>query len=148
MIDIIRYREYLIELQHAVNEQSEKKIDEIVMATKEGHLTKKLKDKAGLLLCANYPDSSFKGNADTHTEKNQVLFFLLEKVSSGSEDNEAEIQHYAEIQRVMQILKDELQQRSPCGSIDADEDMITEWEYDIFGGYNGLSLGAKLKDYD
>ncbi len=148
MIDIIRYREYLIELQHAVNEQSEKKIDEIVMATKEGHLTKKLKDKAGLLLCANYPDSSYKGSTDAHTEKNQVLFFLLEKVPSGSEDNEQEIQHYAEIQRVMQIMKDELQQRSSCGSIDADEDMITEWEYDIFGGYNGLSLGLKLKDYD
>lgn len=148
MIDIIRYREYLIELQRAVNEQSEKKIDEIVMATKEGHLTKKLKDKAGLILCANYPDSSYKGNSDSYIEKNQVLFFLLEKVASGSEDNDAEIQHYAEIQRVMHLLKAELQQNSSCAKIDADEDMITEWEYDIFGGYNGLSLGVKLKDYD
>lgn len=57
MIDIIRFRELMVELQVKVNQKSEDKIDCCFLAVKEEHMVKKLKDKTGVLLCANYPDA-------------------------------------------------------------------------------------------
>lgn len=149
MIDIVRYRELLAELHVRVNTRCEDQIAGIVIAVRETHMVKKLKDKTGLILCANYPDAESKGAEDNWEEKNSVLLFLLEKVADGSESAEDELQHFARIQRVMNILKEELRNMDfVCGEISADDEIRTEWEYDVFGGYNGLSIGLKLTDYD
>lgn len=47
MIDIIRFRELMVELQVKVNQKSEDKIDCCFLAVKEEHMVKKLKDKTG-----------------------------------------------------------------------------------------------------
>ena len=47
MIDIIRFRELMVELQVKVNQKSEDKIDCCFLAVKEEHMVKKLKDKQG-----------------------------------------------------------------------------------------------------
>ena len=149
MIDILRYREILAELRERVNARSEMKIEGVVIAVSDKHLVKKLKDKAGLMLCANYPDAESKGMADNYQEKNGLLLFLLEKVASGSEDDGDELLHYGKIQQVMQVMKEELRTMNfVCGEISGADDMNTEWEYDVFGGFNGLSIGLKLADYD
>lgn len=149
MIDILRYREMLAELKERVNARSKTEIERVVIAVSDRHLTKKLKDKSGLMLCANYPDAEMKGQEENYQENNRLFLFLLEKVSSGSETDEDELLHYARIQQVMKLLKEELRQMDfTCGEISGADDISTEWEYDVFGGYNGQSIGLKLTDYD
>lgn len=149
MIDIQRYREMVLELKERVNAKSETKIDGVAIAVSEKHLVKKLRDTAGLMLCANYPDAVSVGGGDLYTEHNALLLFLLEKVPSGKETDEEELLHYARIQRVMQLLKAELRGLDfVCGEVAGAENMTTEWEYDVYGGWNGMSVGLKLSDYD
>lgn len=149
MIDIVRFREILLELRQRVNAQSDTSIAGVVMAVREGHMIKKLKDKAGIWLCANYPDAELNGNTDSHRERNGVLLFLLEKVSDGQETDEEELQHYAVLQRLVYLLKAELLSMDfACGELDIEAAMLTEWEFNVFGGWNGLSIGLKLVDYD
>lgn len=149
MINIQRYREMLIELKERVNAESETQIDGVSVAVSEKHLVKKLKDSTGLMLCANYPDAVSQGGKDNYHEQNKLVVFLLEKVSSGQETDEEELLHYARIQRVMQRMKAELRELSSlCGEIDGAKNMTTEWEYDVFGGWNGMSVGLNLDDYD
>lgn len=149
MLNIVRFREILLEIRQKVNDKSEFPIDGIVLAVREGHMIKKLKDKTGIWLCGNFPDAELSGSEDNHNEKNQVLLFILEKVSSGQETDEEELQHYARLQEIMKLLKRELLAMDfVCQEIDSDGSMRTEWEFDVFGGWNGLSVGLKLVDYD
>lgn len=149
MINIQEYREKLIELKERVNKDSRTKIDGIVIAVSERHLVKKLKDSTGLVLCSNYPDAVSDGGKDNYTDNNSLVLFLLEKVSAGQETDEEELLHYARMQEVMQRLKAELRDMDfACGELAGAEKITTEWEYDVFGGWNGLSVGLKLEDYD
>lgn len=149
MIDILQYREILAELREKVNQKSEEQIEGIVMAVREGHMVKKLKDRTGIQLCANYPDAQMNGTFDNHSDRNKVLIFLLEKVPSGQQTDEAELQHYARIQRMMRILRDALLENDAfCGELRSGDDLLTEWEYDICGGWNGLSIGLDIEDFD
>lgn len=149
MINIQRYREMLAELKERVNKVSRTKIDGTVIAVSEKHLVKKLKDSMGLILCANYPDAVSQGNEDNYREQNSLLLFLIEKVPSGQETDEEELLHYARIQQVMQLLKTKLREMDFfCGEVDGAESMTVEWEYDVFGGWNGMSIGLNLVDYD
>jgi hypothetical protein len=149
MINIQRYREMVLELKERINAASDTKIDGAVIAVSEKHLVKKLKDSTGLMLCSNYPDATSQGNEDNYRDLNSVLFFLIEKVPSGQETDEDELLHYARIQQVMQLLKAELRRMDfLCGEVQGAGSMTTEWEYDVYGGWNGMSIGLKLEDYD
>lgn len=149
MINIQRYREMLVELKESVNKVSRTKIDGTVIAVSEKHLVKKLRDCTGLMLCANYSDAVSQGNEDNYRERNSLLLFLIEKVPSGQETDEEELLHYARIQQVMQLLKTKLREMdSFCGEVEGAESMTVEWEYDVFGGWNGMSIGLNLVDYD
>lgn len=125
----------LLEIRQRVNVRSEKPIEGIKLAVREGHLQKKLKD------------AELKGGMDCHQESNQILLFLLEKVPAGEEMDEEELQHYALLQRIMELVKKELLAMDfVCGELSPADGMLTEWEYDVFGGFNGLSIGLKLVD--
>lgn len=149
MIDIVRFREIILELRERVNEETDTPIAGVTMAVREGHMQKKLRDKEGIWLCANYPDAHLKGEADFYKERNSILLFLVEKIASGSNTDEEELQHYAKIQRLMKSLKKELiSMNFICGEVETSDEILTEWEFDIFGGFNGMSLGLNLTDYD
>jgi len=148
MIDIKRFREYLVALTNRVNSTSEDKIDNIILAVKEEHIVKKLQDKSGISLCVSYPDAEGDASRDPSREDNQVFFFLCERVSSGEQTDEDEILFYAKIQSIMQRLLHEIyNQDTNCSFVTPDENYRLEWEYQIFGGYNGMSLGIKIKSY-
>ena len=78
-----------------------------------------------------------------------MVLFLLEKVPSGSQSDEDELAHYAALQQLMLALRNRLM-ASPFVCDDEMQivsGLTIEWEYDIFGGWNGLSIGFKLQDY-
>lgn len=149
MIPIQRFREWLIELKEAANRQSGEaaRIEGIALAVREGHLVRKLRDRRGIILCAKYPDCQTSGDADNHADSNDIVLFLLEKVPSGQQTDEDELAHYAALQRLMLLLREQILE-SPllCGGEQAASGLATEWEYDICGGWNGLSIGFKLQD--
>ena len=151
MINIKRYREWLLELKEKLNRGSEDvKVDGVVLAVHEGHLIRKLRDLRGIWLCAKYPDATVKGGADAFSTDNQVLLFLLEKVPSGQHGDEEELAHYAFLQTLMDSLKTELLdgQMMCDDSVRLTSSLTIEWEYDIFGGWNGLSVSFKLEDFE
>lgn len=150
MINIIRFGEIIAEISAEVNIESEDKIDACVLAVKEEHLQKKIADKKGVLLCANYPDAEMeREHLDKYSEDNMVLLFLIEKVNAGQHTNDEELVHYAKMQRIMQQIKKIIGQRYfNCDEIKTGRKIRTEWEYNIYGGFNGLSLGLTLEDYD
>lgn len=150
MIEIKRFREWLIELKESVNIQTDvAQIDNVAIAVREGHMIRKLKDKRGIILCAKYPDCKTSGDIDSYTGDNDIVLFLLEKVSSGQQTDEDELMHYGSLQQLMLLLRDLLMTSFlHCGEMKVTSDYTIEWEYDIFGGWNGLSIGFKLQDYD
>ena len=151
MINIKRYREWLLELKEKLNRGSEDvKVDGVVLAVHEGHLIRKLRDRRGIWLCAKYPDATVKGGADAFSTDNQMLLFLLEKVPSGQHSDEDELTHYASLQGLMDSLKTELLDGElMCDdSVRLTTNLTIEWEYDIFGGWNGLSVSFKLEDFE
>ena len=150
MINIKRYREWLLELKEKLNRGSEDvKVDGVVLAVHEGHIIRKLRDRRGIWLCAKYPDAQVNGGADAFSTDNQVLMFLLEKVPSGQHSDEEELAHYASLQTLMDSLKAELLDgRLMCDdSVRLTSSLTIELEYDIFGGWNGLSVSFKLEDF-
>lgn len=149
MLEIRRYREMIAEIAASVNRVANNTIGASIVAVSEKHLVKKLKDRTGLVLCANYPDATARGERDNVKEENDVVLFLLEKVASGQDSDEEELQRFARIQETMAVMKDVIRgERFFCGEIDVRAEMKTEWEYDIFGGWMGMSLGIKILDYD
>lgn len=151
MITIQRFREWLLELKEAINKDcSAAQIEGIAMAVREGHMIRKLRDRRGIILCGKYPDATTTGTTDNFGTDNDVVLFLLEKVPSGQHSDEEELLHYATLQRLMLLLRDRLMQ-SPLLCTDdtqAPVELTIEWEYDIFGGWNGLSVGFKLSTAD
>lgn len=119
------------------------RIAHLVMGVKEEHMVKKLSDKAGVSLCVNYPDMSTTGMGDTASDSQKAFFFLVEKVNPGAESDEAEIVRYGRLQSLMLRLRDMLRERyDSCSPFIFKDNYRIEWEYQIFGGFNGLSMSV------
>ena len=147
MIPISRFREWCIELMNEVN-AGKIRIEHLIMGVEEGHIVKKLKDKRGVCLCVNYPDATGSGENDNETDVQPVYFFIVEKVSAGSLTDDAEMLHYGKLQDITRLLRSTVRNDASgnCLGVEIDLNDKIEWEYQIFGGFNGLSLGIKITD--
>ena len=149
MINILQFRELCIELQRKVNAISDSQIDTIVMAVREEHMVKKLQNKLGITLCVSYPDAQSSGTEDNYTDNQQAFFFVVKRLAPGQLDDETEITTYAELQDIMLDLRDVIRDYySECMGIIPEESYKIEWEYQIFGGVNGLSMGVTFQNND
>lgn len=155
MIPVKRLREMLLELRSEVNSSSEveKLIEHIIVSPTEKHLTNKLKDKSDLILAVKMPDSDTDAiNADNYGEVNHNLFYLVEKVDPGKMTDNDELNHFSAIQKTMTLVKEWLFKRGLNGNVCGGDETVskpfrTEWEYQTFGGFNGLSISFDLKDF-
>lgn len=149
MINILQFRELCIELQHKVNAITDSQIDTVVMAVREEHMVKKLQNKLGITLCVSYPDAQSSGTEDNYTDNQQAFFFVVKRLAPGQLDDETEITTYAELQDIMLNLRDVIRDYySECMGIIPEESYKIEWEYQIFGGVNGLSMGVTFQNND
>ena len=147
MIPISRFREWCIELMNEVNVR-EVLIKHLVMGVDEGHIVKKIKDKQGVCLCVNYPDAVGSGTDDNAIDVQSLYFFVVEKANPGSQTDDGEMLHYGKLQDIMLLLRTTLRifAQGNCIGVEIDLNDKIEWEYQIFGGFNGLSLGIKITD--
>lgn len=147
MIPISRFREWCIELMNEVN-MREVLIKHLVMGVDEGHIVKKIKDKQGVCLCVNYPDAVGSGTDDNAIDVQSLYFFVVEKANPGSQTDDGEMLHYGKLQDIMRLLRTTLRifAQGNCIGVEIDLNDKIEWEYQIFGGFNGLSMGVKITD--
>lgn len=149
MIDIKAFREYISELVYETNQELENKIEHIVLSVNESHMTKKLQNKSGVCLCVSYPDAQAVGVSDNVKDSQQAFIFVCQRVSPGQLDEEGELALYCELQHIMLVFRDFLRgAENDCVDIIPEESYKIEWEYQIFGGLNGLSMGLKFTNYD
>ena len=84
MINISRFREYLIERVAEVNALSEHRIAHLFLGVREEHLVKKLRDSSGICLCVSYPDAESTGSDDCPRDTQKSYLFLCAKVAPGA----------------------------------------------------------------
>lgn len=130
-----------------------KSIDFMVISPTESHFVKKVKDLNGIILGVILApsDTEFQ-DVDNYAENNNELLFVLEKTDPGRFTDQNELYHYAKLQLVMKYVKEQIIARGMNGNMcGGDETMAkpfhTEWEYNQFGGFNGLSVAFDLKDW-
>jgi hypothetical protein len=75
------------------------------------------------------------------------VLFLLEKKSAGNLTAEEELDFYADMQKVGEKIQEILiGENSSCDyGFSTPKKIRFEWEYNIFGGWNGISLGFEIE---
>ena len=131
-----------------------KVIDHILISPTESHLIKRLSDKKGIVLAVKMPDADANvEDSDNYSEMNHQLFFLLEKIDPGTHNDTVETAHYAKMQAIMKLVKEYALDHG-LSSITRDGDELlakpfhTEWEYQVYGGFNGISVSFDLQDFE
>lgn len=124
----------------------------LVMAVEESHLIKKIKDKAGITLAIKYPSTDSQGDEDNYAERNKCLIYVITKWDPGKVDDDDEVTLYAVLQELTKCVKEYLITSDKGPGICGIENGLysgfrTEWEFNIFGGYNGLSVSFDLRNF-
>lgn len=152
MIPIKQYREMIeeiaVNINNAADDTDKKKIDGVILAVQEDQLIKKLKDKKGTFLAGNVPGAKITNDGYIES-KGKGLLFLIRKIAAGSESDEKEMNTFQDLQDIArEVIKWIMEPGSyMCDNyIEKAEQIQVEWEYNIYGGWNGLSISFNLKD--
>lgn len=159
MIAIKELRNTFSELAAEVNSELDDdmkafRVKQVIVSPTESHLVKKLKDKAGVALALRMPSAdSHIMDGDNYGEINKMLFFVIEKVDPGTHSDEQELDHYNAMQRLTSMFKLKLMDRLMGNDFCRTDNELakafhTEFEYQEFGGWNGLSVSFDIKDYE
>lgn len=155
MISILRFKEILDSMVLSVNNSlADKKlsIEHSVLSVTDAQVVKKLGDKKGVVLVAKMPPSTGSiQNEDAYAENNQVLLFILERQEPASVNAAKELTHYASMQTIMAACKEFILNYGYHNTL-GDQETIskafrTEWEFQVYGNFNGLSLSFDLMDF-
>lgn len=159
MIEIKALKVLFSEVAAEVNSELEEDskafaVKSVIVSPTEKHLVNKLKDKAGVVMGIKMPsiDSEIV-DADNYSEVNKMLFYVIAKIDPGMQTDDAEIDHYNAMQRLTSLIKNKLTDRLMGREFCNDDAELargfhTEFEYQEFGGWNGLSVSFDIKDYD
>lgn len=152
MIPINNYRQFVSELVNSAKKEA--KIDDdiaIRLAVTETQLVNLVKDKAGIVVAGNIPGAEISKSSWFQSE-GECLIMVLEKMPEDRQGTEAEFESYAKLQQLMieivRLLINYSGFGSLCdkGEVDYSRPLVVEWEYNTYGGFNGLSVTFKLKD--
>lgn len=129
-------------------------VKSIIVSPSESHLVKKLKDRAGVILAFRMPsaDSDIE-NEDNYSEINKMLFYVIEKIDPGKFSDDQELDHYNMLQRLTSLFKLKLMDRLMGNDFCRSDNELakafhTEFEYQEFGGWNGLSVSFDIRNFD
>lgn len=152
MIPINDYRQFVSELVNSAKKAA--KIDNditIRLAVTETQLVNLLKDKAGIVVAGNIPGAEISKSSWFQSE-GECLLMVLEKMPEDYQGTESEFESYSKLQQLMiEIVRlltnyDGFDNFCNKGEVDYSRPLVVEWEYNTYGGFNGLSVTFKLKD--
>lgn len=149
MIDILALREKVSEIVSQVNDRSEKQIDRCILTVDSAHLVKQLKNATGISMAVTYPTAKADGLEDNYYDKEKCFLFVLQKLAPGNKSEEDQLLMYADLQRIMLLVRDVIRNRwDNCYEIMPEESFNIEWEYQVLGEHCGLSMSLEFKSYD
>lgn len=157
MIPALRFNDILSNLQSDVNvdlDDSGLSIAHIIVAVSDSQIGKKVSGKSGVLLIAKMPSATSDiRTVDDYSEDNQCLIFVLEKQEPSTTTDQKELEHYAKVQRIMRAVKEWIMNHGLNDGQDNETETLskpfrTEWENQVYGNFNGLSLSFDLKDFE
>ena len=153
MIPIIRFNEFLLEMQAEVNallaeqtfvwrnnawvytggydavtgSNTGKLIDTIIISPTETHLIKKIKESTGIVLAVQLAQSDTEAESvDNYSENDNELFFILEKTDPSAFTDQNEQYHYAKLQLVMKLVKEYILSRGLNGNACGGDETISK----------------------
>lgn len=154
MIPINDYRQFVAELINYAKQQA--RIEEpttIRLAVTESQLINLLKDLSGIVIAGNVPGADISKDSYFQSE-GECLLMVLEKMPEDRQGTEVEFERYEVLQQLMkEIIKlltnyDGFDRFCDKGELDFSRPLTVEWEYNTYGGFNGLSITFRLKDRD
>lgn len=150
MIAINDYRQFFAELVAAASNKSGVEVDKTRLAVTETQLINLLKDQKGIVVAGNIP--SFDVTYGSYwLSSGECIIYVLEKMPEDYQGTDREFERYADLQRLMSVMLqyvsgETMQQFCDQGELDISQGIRVEWEYNTFGGFNGLSAVFRLKD--
>ena len=154
MIPINDYRQFIAELINYAKQQA--RIDEtttIRLAVTETQLVNLLKDQSGIVIAGNIPGADISKQSFFQSE-GECLLMVLEKMPEDRQGTEWEFTRYEVLQQLMkEIIKlltnyEGFDRFCDKADLDYSRPLTVEWEYNTYGGFNGLSITFRLKDRD
>ena len=152
MIPINDYRQFIAELiNYACRAVAIEDTPTIRLAVTESQLVSLLKDTAGIVIAGNIPGADFTFREYPMSE-GECLLMVLEKMPADIQGLDVEFNRLAILQHLMveivMLLADTDGFGRFCdnGELDFSRPLTVEWEYNTYGGFNGLSVTFRLKD--
>lgn len=150
MIPINDYRQFVSELAAAASQRSGVGYSKVRLAVTESQLVNLLKDQSGVVIAGNIPGAEISNNGYWMSD-GECLLMVLEKMPADYQGTEREAGRYAELQRLMAAMVklltgEDFQEFCDKGEVRLERPITIEWEYNAYGGFNGLSVTFVLRD--
>ena len=150
MIAINDYRQFVSELAAAASQRSGVGYEKIRLAVTESQLVNLLKDQQGIVIAGNVPGAEITNNGFWMSD-GECLLMVLEKMPADYQGTEREFDRYACLQRLMTAIVrlltgEDFQELCDKGELRTERPVSIEWEYNAYGGFNGLSVTFTLRD--
>ncbi len=153
MIPINDYRQFVAELtNYALQQAGIEEKATVRLAVTETQLVNLLKDQAGIVIAGNIPGADMRNTSGWMQSEGDCILYVLEKMPADYQGTEREFDHYATLQRLMTAIvgllvnADGFNRFCDKGDIDYSRPLTIEWEYNTYGGFNGLSVSYRLRD--
>lgn len=153
MIPINDYRQFIAELVNTASTAAGLgTVPAIKLAVTESQLVNLLKDQAGIVVAGNIPGCEISNGVGWLQSHDECLLAVLEKMPRDYQGKEEEFSRYARLQQLMmEIVRlltnaDGFDRFCDKGEMDYSQGLNVEWEYNEYGGFNGLSVTFRLKD--
>lgn len=145
--------QFIAELTHVASEKSSVAIDAVRLSVTESQLINILKDLNGTVVCGSIPGSETNFGNGYRATTAEPLLMVLQKMPRDEQGTSAETERYERLQRFMQAVVDILSDYDYAfdrfcdrADLDSGRPMVVEWEYNVYGGFNGLSLTFRLRE--
>lgn len=151
MIAIQDYMQFISELTAAAARRADVNSYTVRLAITESQLINLLKDQTGIVVCGSIPGArlSDSGNGYWHS-RGECLLMVLEKMPKDKQGTTEEAERLARLQRFManiaHLLANDMETFCDREAVDGSQPMNIEWEYNQYGGFNGLSILFHLAD--
>ena len=151
MIPIRDYQQFIAELTAKASVLSGVAVEKIRLAVTESQLVTLLKDQPGVIVCGNIPGMELSYPTGFWLSEGECLLMVLERMPDDLQGTQSETDEYARLQQLMQqivrlLIGEDFQEFCDKGEVDFSRPLTVEWEYNQYGGFNGLSVTFRLKD--
>ena len=151
MIPLKDYQQFVAELVAKASELCKVRVDKIRLAVSESQLVTLLKDQPGVVVAGNIPGMELSHPVSFWLSEGECLLAVLERMPDDYQGTWREYEEYARLQRLMDqivrlLIGEDFQEFCDKGEVDFSRPLNVEWEYNQYGGMNGLSVTFRLKD--